>query len=223
MKDRQYSHKLSPKQASEGINAAIDNAKSLLEDAMLLYENHRYERSTALSILAIEEDGKLTILRCILLEEDPKLLKKEWQNYRRHTEKNISWILPDLVVKGARQLDDFNPIFDRGNDHGQILEDLKQLSLYTDSFSKCKWSIPKNVITQKIAKYILEIAKNQVLKGNRDITAVEELEIYTKHLKPVWKGSVIEMKQALINCYQEAEHKGLLKKGTTKRMIDFTL
>jgi AbiV family abortive infection protein len=59
MRDKQYNQKLTPESAAKGITAALENAKSLLQDAILLYDNGRYERSAALAILAIEEAGNL--------------------------------------------------------------------------------------------------------------------------------------------------------------------
>lgn len=223
MKDRQYNQKLSPGTAAKGINAAIDNSKALLDDAILLFDNERYERSVALSILAIEEAGKPPIIRSILLEEDPKALKKEWQNYRRHTEKNTNWIVPELVSKGARHIEQMRQTVNKDSDHTQLLDNLKQLAFYSDAFSKCKWSIPKDVVDKELANIILKIAKNMVGKNTKAMTSEAELILWVKHLKPVWKQDMLKMKQALINCYQEAEELGLLEKGVTNNMVKFLL
>lgn len=221
MRDEQYKGKLTPKQAAEGIKAAVENSASLLTDAKLLFDNRRFERSVALSVLAIEEAGKISIIRSILMEDAPGELKKSWQEYRRHTDKNLSWILPELASKGARHLEDMRQIFNKGNDHGQTLENLKQLSFYTDAFSNSKWSLPKDVIDEKIAKAILSIADILAKKDNSAMTSEKELELWVKHMKPVWKQEMLKMKQALINCYSEAESLGLISKGKTKEMTDF--
>lgn len=223
MKDRQYNQKLSPERAAKGIIAAIDNSKSLLSDAILLFDNERYERAVALSILAIEEAGKPPIIRSILLEDDPKSLKKEWQNYRRHTEKNSNWIVPELVSKGARNIEEMRQTVDKESDHKQQLDNLKQLAFYTDAFSKCKWSIPKEIIDKDLAKSILEIAKIMVGKDSKGMTTEAELKLWIKHIKPVWKQDMLKMKQALINCYQEAEELVLIEKGMTNAMVKFLL
>lgn len=223
MRDKQYKGKLTPKQAAEGIEASIENSNSLLTDAKLLFENKRYERSVALAVLAIEEAGKISIIRSILLEDEPGDLKKSWQEYRRHTDKNLSWILPELASKGARQLEDMGPIFDTNSDHGQTLENLKQLSFYTDSFTNSKWSSPKDVIDEKLAGAILTIADVLSKKDNSLMTTEKELELWVKHMKPVWKQDMLKMKQALINCFSEAETLGLINKGKTKEITDFVL
>lgn len=223
MKDKQYKGKLTPRQAADGIKAAIENAESLLSDAKLLFDNGRYERSVALSVLAIEEAGKISIIRSILLEDDSSFLKKSWQQYRRHTDKNLSWILPELAAKKARHLEDMRPIFDKNSDHGQTLENLKQLSFYTDSFLNSKWSLPKDVIDEKLAKAVLAVADILAKKDKSPMTSERELELWVKHLKSVWRQDILKMKQALIDCYLEAENLGLHNKGKTKEMTDFVL
>jgi AbiV family abortive infection protein len=225
MRDKQYNQRLTPDKAAQGIKLAINNAKSLLSDAILLFENARYARAAALSILAIEEAGKPSILRDILLEDDPKQLKKAWQNYRRHTEKNTNWIVPELASKGANHIEHLRQTTDSNSGHQQELDNLKQLAFYTDAFSKCKWSSPEQVLDKELTEQLINTAK--VLVGSdRDqntMTTEEELKLWLKHLKPVWKKEMISMKQALINCYQEAEELNLIVKGTTERMIKFLL
>ena len=52
----------------------------------------------------------------------------------------------------------------------------------------------------------------------------EELELWIKHLKPVWKKDMLSMKQALINCYHEAEKNGVLTgTASAKEMIEFLI
>jgi hypothetical protein len=49
-----------------------------------------------------------------------------------------------------------------------------------------------------------------------------EFEIWLRHLKPVWKGPAYEMKQALAECYTEAEASGVLRgKHTASEMVRF--
>lgn len=220
MRGKQYNNKLDAKSAAEGIRLAKENAKRLLDDAELLFENGRIERSVALAILSIEESGKSSIIRSILLTDDAKDLKKEWQNYRKHTAKNLSWILPELVSKGARNLEEFRPIFNSENDHGQVLDNLKQLSFYTDVFSSKKWSDPKDVIDKELAEMILLSAK--ILSSKEEgIDSEEGLKLWIKHIKPVWKSEMSLMKQALIDCYKEASELGIIQKEKVGEMEKF--
>jgi AbiV family abortive infection protein len=201
--------------------AAHENAMSLLQDAILLYDNGRYERAAALAILAIEEAGKLAILRMIMLEDDPKILKKGWHDYRRHTSKNTNWIVPEFIQNGARHIEEMRQTVDHESSHRQTLDNLKQLAFYSDVFSDCKWSIPKNVIDKELCETILNVAKVMASKDKTSMTSEEELKLWVKHLKPVWNGDMVKLKQALINCFQEAEQLGLLKKGTATQMVSF--
>lgn len=224
MRERQYKQNLTSEKASKGIKAALENALSLFSDAVLLFENKRYSRSIALLILAIEEAGKPSIIRSILLEDNPKKLKEKWASYRSHHQKNTLWIVPELISKGCIKIDDLRKVADENSDHRDTLENLKQLCLYTDVFSKSKWTIPDNIADENLAKSILEITKIIVGKSDKNaFSSKEELDIWVKHLKPVWKKEMIIMKTALINCYQECEDLQYIEKGDTKRMIEFLL
>lgn len=222
MKRTQYSQRLSPKKAAEGMAVATANSVALLADAQFLFDNERYERSAALAILAIEEAGKLNILRQILLEDEPAKLKRLWKAYRSHTSKNVLWKLPALVADGARQLEEFRPLFDENSDHGAYLDGLKQAAFYTDAVGACVWTTPNKTITKEVAEATITIAK-LLAHGIPTMSSEKALELWLKHLKPVQGRDMLTMKQALINCYQEAEDLGIIPKGKTKDMIGFVL
>ncbi|SDS27330.1 abortive infection protein, AbiV family [Gillisia sp. Hel1_33_143] len=222
MRGYQFKGKLTPKLASEGIRLAKENAFNLLQDSKLLFENERYQRSVTLSILAIEEQGKTNILRGILLEDDLKVLNKEWQNYRKHTSKNTMWIFQDLFDSGARKMEDYRTLFGSNMTHTKDLENIKQLSLYTDIYSKGVWSFPEKVIDKDLATEILESAKSLIRNDKLGIDSEKGLELWIKHMRPVWKkANLEEMKLAILNCYEEAEEKGIIEKGRTNDMKNF--
>jgi hypothetical protein len=50
---------------------------------------------------------------------------------------------------------------------------------------------------------------------------MESLEIWIKHLKPVWKKDGLLMKKAMIECYEECEDLGYVRKGTAEEMKFF--
>lgn len=222
MRGNQFKGQLTPKQAAEGIKLANENARDLYKDAEILYKKERIERSVSLSILAIEEAGKSRILKEILLIEDSKELKKAWQDYRKHTVKNLSWIVPSLFIGGARKLDEFKTAFESTESHGQDIDNIKQLSFYTDIFGKGIWSHPQKAIDKKFARMILEFANVPTKKGSIGIESEKGLELWVNHMKPVWKEQkMAEMKKALIECYKEAESKGIIEKGKASEMKDF--
>jgi AbiV family abortive infection protein len=223
MRGRQYNQRLTPKKAAEGIQTILHNARALLSDAQILFDNNKYERATALSILAIEEAGKVSIIRSILVENNQKELNKEWKRFRSHNEKNWGLAFQDHVDKATNTIEDFRPLFDNNN-QGQVFDQLKQLSIYTDLFKNGNWSSPDKVITKEIATSILSTAKLFIDKDEQAMTTEEELTLWVKHLKPVWKKDMLQMKQALINCYNEAEQTRVLAGSAgTKEMIEFLL
>lgn len=218
----QYSGGLTTTQAAEGIQAALRNGRALLADARLLLDKGRWKRAAALAILAVEEGGKTAIIREILLARDQRELKEAWQSYRTHARKNLMYILPALVARGARHLDDFREIYNQSSDHGQLLDSVKQIAFYSDACGVCHWSIPEEVISPALAKDIVAIAGFLVREGPQPLSTKEELDIWVKHMSPVWKGELIQMKKALIACYAEARAKGVLQGSTSEiEMMDF--
>ena len=91
-------------------------------------------------------------------------------------------------------------------------------------FKNGNWSSPNKVITKEITTSILTTAKLFIDKDEQAMTTEEELKLWVKHLKHVWKKDMLKMKQALINCYNEAEQTGVLKgSADTKEMLEFLL
>lgn len=218
MKGRQFTQKISLEKAAEISEGAIKNAKSLLEDAKLLYENDKYPRAISLAILSIEESGKPSIIRGIVLEDDPKQISNLWKSYRKHQDKNSMWIVSELILNGARTLENLRKVADPKSDHPQTLDNLKQLCFYSDVFTKGKLSIPDNVANKEVAQSLIATAE---LSIKESLNSVDALEIWVKHLKPVWKTETSFMKKALLACYIELEKKNLIEKGTANKMNEF--
>ena len=103
---------LTPAQVADEINAANENAKRLTEDAAALLDQGRHPSAASLAILAIEEAGKVSILRGLALASSATEARSAWKDYRAHTKKNVAWILPLLAAKGAQKLDDFRPSYE---------------------------------------------------------------------------------------------------------------
>lgn len=154
-----YKGRLTAEEVADGMNAAERNAMRLAEDAELLLEGGRFPSAAALAILAIEEAGKVTILRQLSLNQDDDKARNDcWRDYRSHTKKNVSWPLPQLVAAGARSLDDFSPLFSKGAYHPFLLDQVKQISLYTDCLGDAHWSEPAEVINEDLAKMLVRSA-----------------------------------------------------------------
>lgn len=203
----QYTGILTPDQIAEGINAAIGNSARLLEDAVTLFNAARYPSACALAILAIEEAGKVSILREMSCVNQSNEINICWRNYRSHTKKNVQWILPTMAQLGARSLNDLSPLFCTISEHPYILDQLKQVAIYTDCLGNAHWSKPLDVIDKELAQAIIFSAR--VLCRNRNVT-MDEIKLWVKHLKPVWGKSQEFMKIGLTNWYRECLAEGLI-------------
>ena len=156
----QYNGRLDAAQIARGMNAARRNARRLAEDANLLLEAARYPTASALAILSIEESGKDSILRQIAGSPSQKVLRDAWKNYRSHRHKNAMWILPDLVQQGAKDLNSLQPAADASAEHTGILDQVKQISLYTDCLGNAHWSEPEDAIDEKLAEALVAVQRN---------------------------------------------------------------
>jgi AbiV family abortive infection protein len=214
----QYKGKLSVSQIAEGMNAAIQNAKRLAEDAELLIEKQRYPSAASLAILSIEESGKVSILRRLSLSRNEEELKETWKDYRTHTKKNVNWLIPDLVKAGARKLEDFRPMVEGDAEHPYILDQIKQIGFYTDCLTDAHWSIPKEIIDKQPAMMLVDLAK--IFASTKEITE-KEIELWVKHLGPVWKKNMSWMQHALVNWFHEMQESGLAPELCTNAMREF--
>ena len=205
----QYSGPLNPAEIAAGINHANKNAERLVGDAKILFNAGRYPSATALAILSIEESGKASLLRGLAVAKNQDEVKQAWKDYRSHTSKNVMWILPQLVIEGARRLQDFQSLFDKDSEHPLLLDQIKQISLYTDCLGKRHWSFPEEIVDADLATSIIKIA--QVFSRKEEVTE-REIELWIKHMKPVWKNSPW-MDKALSNWYSEMQSEGLKPKG----------
>lgn len=209
----QWKNSLKPSQIAAGMNAASENALRLIEDAEILFTSGRYPSALSLAILSIEESGKISVLRELALAKDGKDVKDAWKSYRSHTKKNASWIFAELVSKGARKLEDFRELFREGADHPALLDNLKQVSFYTDCLGKAHWSQPSEVVESDTAKSIIGIAK--LMSSNKQYTA-REIELWKIHMQPVWKGPMEPMKKALNEWFESMAEEKLFVQGELK-------
>jgi AbiV family abortive infection protein len=207
----QYKGRLTSSQIAQGINASRLNGKRLSRDAVALLERGSFPSAASLAALAIEEAGKASILRELAVARNEQDVKEAWRDYRSHTRKNVMWIFLELVANGARRLDDFRPIFDPDSDHPELLDQIKQLGFYTDCLGNAHWSVPEQVIDEKLAKMLVNAAR-ALLASERQVT-LEEIDLWVKHVGPVWKGHSSWMKQALVNWQGEMQACGLAPSG----------
>ena len=210
-----YRGRLSAAQVAAGMNAAAKNACRLAEDAATLLAAGRFPTAASIATLAIEETGKISILRTLALATSDAETAEAWKHYRSHTRKNVAWLLPQLLAAGARKLDDLRPLFDEMSDHPFILDQLKQLGFYTNCLGKGHWAIPADIIDEGLARMLVQIA--QVFAHAHDREYIEkEVELWLQYAGPVWKTDLTLMEQAVVNWYAAMQEHGFFQEGPNK-------
>lgn len=126
---KRYFGSLNTQQIIDGMNACLENAKSLVNDAEILYRQGKYPRAFCLCILVFEELGKIPMLSRTLLFDPQDLTswKNFWKRFRKHEAKqfNTAFLEPFLIngsVKTAVQEVKAQ----------RLTEALKQLGFYVD-------------------------------------------------------------------------------------------
>ena len=202
----QHRGELSPAQISEGMTRALENATRLAEDAEALLKAERLPSAVALAILSIEESGKVAILRQMATATEDKEWSALWKAYRSHTKKNTLWTFGELVQNGARTLDELRPLVDSNSDHPEILDQMKQLSIYTDCFKDAKWSSPVEVDLHAMAPYLVKLAH---IFGRAKCVTEDEIRLWRKHLLPVKDAAMEAQKAAVAAWFHEMKLLGL--------------
>lgn len=192
------------------MNVANANAFRLAEDAHTLLAASRYPTAASLAVLSIEESGKVSILRQLATATAKEEVAAIWKSYRSHTRKNVLWLLPELAIKGARKLEDLRPLFEDDSEHPFVLDQVKQLGFYTDCLGNRHWSVPIDVVDEKLARSLVQIAKLLVGKSE---TTVEEIELWIRHVGAAAMDDLPAMKRALAIWYSAMQDAGLRSGG----------
>jgi AbiV family abortive infection protein len=195
---------LSAQKIAEGINAARRNAVRLADDAKLLLEAGRYPTAAAMAVLSIEEAGKVPILRALPFARSLEEIEEVWRDYRNHRAKNGAWVILDWARGRGHKVIDFARIIDKEAKHTEVLEAIKQISLYTDCYNMGVWSEPATSIDVELADRLVHAA--DILAHAKPVT-VREIELWIEHLELAWNTQ--DMPRALIRWAQAMEGEGL--------------
>jgi len=143
-------------------------------------------------------------------------LKGLWRDYRSHRAKNVAWIVPDLVRRGARTLLGFREAADKDASHTAVLDTLKQLGFYTDFVGTRHWSVPTDLVNRDLTLSIYRIG-TLLIKGRE--ASNEENTLLVKHLGPDSEHGLTQ--QGLAAFFKEATERGLVDHGedTIKRFV----
>ena len=190
------------------MNAARRNARRLVDDAKLLLDAGRYPTAASIAALSIEESGKNGVLRGLALAPNKEVRRSAWKDYRSHRSKNAAWILPDLVAKGARDLDSLRPATDASAGHTALLDQAKQIGFYTDCLGDAHWSEPEKVVDENLSRPLVEIAD---ILASSEVVTVKEIELWVKHMRPVYGTSLERMKTALLDWFAAMRENNLLE------------
>ena len=189
-------NELSAAQIADGMNAAFRNARRLADDAKLLLDAGRYPTAASIAVLSIEESGKKSVLRGLAFAPNKEAQRSAWKGYRSHRNKNVAWILPNLVAKGARDLDSLRPATDASAGHTALLDQIKQLGLYTDCLGDAHWSEPEKFVDENMSRPLVEIAD---IFARSEVVTVKEIELWVKHMRPAYWTSFEQMQTALLD------------------------
>ena len=202
----QYRGDLDAAQIAYGMNAARRNARRLADDAKSLYDLARFPTATALAILSIEESGKVTVLRGLATAPTPELRQQRWRDFRSHRSKNVAWIIPELYLKGARTLESLHLASDPSAEHTALLDQLKQISLYTDCLGAANWSEPDEIVDDALARSMVNTA--DLLAKGRTVTELE-IQLWIQHMRPTYRESLEHQKTSLETWYAAMKENGL--------------
>lgn len=205
---KSYRGALTAEQVAAGMTVARGNSLRLLDDARALLAGQRWPTAAALAILAIEEVGKLGILRQIATARDDESLKRLWKEYRSHRSKNKGWIAPRLMMDGARSLEDLRPAVDQEGDHTAVLDAIKQIAIYSDCLGQAYWSSPETAVDEELARGLVATAEILTSTMSR-ATTPREIELWVVHIGPVITKPLPIMKAALIQWAHAMRAEGL--------------
>lgn len=175
---KKYNGKLTLKQISEGIYFCIENALNIFGDAYILIKANRFPRALSLLLIAIQEAGKVNILKNMLTISagEQKRWKEEWQKFRKHEVKNS---LGQSIEISSEFQDSPGEAFWQQllyiNYFASAREKVRQLGLYIDYIADDKkWWFPN-----EITKDMVEIVENEVVKILYKLKMEKEIGLFS--------------------------------------------
>ena len=140
-----YEGALTQEQVAEGVKLASDNAVRLLKSARLLLHAGDAPTAMSLSILALEEHGKIEILNRIGNEKNCDIIRKYWSDYHKHISKTGAFTEIYAMLKGVVEEVEIRKFQEKNFDLLPMVDLLKQLGFYTDCSGKCRWHDPRRI------------------------------------------------------------------------------
>lgn len=139
---------LTPEEIQEGIDLCFQNVQDILEECNLLLENGKPARVLALSISAIEEMGKINVLRSInrLPKNKQRLRSVAWKNYFNHKYKSSMSFFNTVPDENRTTIDSIFLSALLAREQADITEGIRQMAIYTSYSPKKKmWHSPRMI------------------------------------------------------------------------------
>jgi AbiV family abortive infection protein len=204
-------------QTAHAIAAVRANVSELASAAEALAAAGIYSKSCALSILAVEESQKVSMLLSLLYADTPDEQREIWKEFRNHRKKHTNIgidIASSAVVEGtiAPEAAAVALKAKEGPDPDN-LEELKQALIYSDCTMDAQglpqWSNPVDISehAEADAKRLLESARDAA--AHLYPFSEEELRVWKRHMAPVRRSSLKEQLEHMKKCEAELQQLGL--------------
>lgn len=204
-------------QTAHAIAAVRANVSELVSAAEALAAAGIYSKSCALSILAVEESQKVSMLLSLLYADTPDEQREIWKEFRNHRKKHSNIgidIASSAVVEGtiAPEAAALALKAKEGPDP-DTLEELKQALIYSDCIMDAQglpqWSSPVDISehAEADAKRLLESAREAA--AHLYPFSEEELSVWKRHMAPVRFSPLKEQLEHMKKCEAELRQLGL--------------
>lgn len=140
-----YNGPLTQEQVAEGVRLANENAVRLLNSARLLLQAGDAPTAMSLSILALEEHGKVDILNKIGNATSRDEIANGWTDYRKHISKTGSFMEVCAMFNGIVGEYEIRDFCENNTDLLPLVDLMKQLGFYTDCSGNCRWHDPRKI------------------------------------------------------------------------------
>jgi AbiV family abortive infection protein len=210
-----YVGPLKEPETAQAIGAVRANVSELVSAADALAAAGIYSKSCALSILAVEESQKISMLLNLLYADTPDEQREIWKEFRNHRKKHINLgldiassaviegtIAPEAAAVALKAKEAPDP---------DNLEELKQALIYSDCITDAQglpqWSWPAGISAEADAKRLLESAREA--EAHLYPFSEAELRVWKRHMAPVRSSTLKEQLEHMRKCEAELKRLGL--------------
>lgn len=187
-----------------------------------MYKQGRYARSIALSILAIEEQGKMFWILAAGSQENDRKRSRIWLRFKNHPMKTNEFRKATGSYLGEGKWGPPGSEPDHGLSTEKRVEALKQRSLYVGAaYRKQRWLIPSAMATRADAQLVLFFAKSRTarvpaLDSDRGVVPA----LLSAMRDSFRSGEVDRFDEFFASRLRKASAKGLGSRDVAKRISD---